>query len=96
MLRKIISSFPFIFKYYSGICTIFYLHRVKHIDLKKLSANENMKVTPEFLERFIIDLKSNGYEFISLDNLYEILIKEKKQKKKIIITLDDGYKPESV
>ena len=55
-----------------------------------------MKVTPEFLERFIIDLKSNGYEFISLDNLYDILIKEKKQKKKIIITLDDGYKPESV
>jgi len=36
MLRKIISSFPFIFNYYSGICTIFNLHRVKHIDLKKI------------------------------------------------------------
>ena len=39
----------------------------------------------EFLEEFIIELKNKGYDFISLDELFEILQSGKKVKKKIIL-----------
>jgi len=51
-----------------------------------------MKVSPEFLEEFILKLKAKGYEFISIDRLYEILQNKEKVKKQIVFTLDDGYK----
>lgn len=92
MIRKLLSSIPFINNYYSGIATIFYLHRVDYIDSNKLFPNENMKVSPEFLESFIVELKSKGYEFISLNRLYEILQNGERVKKQIVFTLDDGYK----
>ena len=95
MIRKFLnflSSIPFIKNYYSGIATILMLHRVDNIDSSKLAPNENMKVSPVFLEKFITILKSEGYEFISLNELYEILLKGYKVKRKIVLTFDDGYK----
>jgi len=89
---NLISSIPFINNYFSGIATIFMLHRVAPFEKDKLFPNENMKISPEFLEKFIIVLKNKGYSFISLDELYEILQKQKKVKKCIVFTLDDGYK----
>lgn len=77
----------------AGMITIFMLHRVCPSNPNKLTPNEtNMRVSPEFLERFIITLKANGYGFISLDDVYNILTKGEKVTKKIVITLDDGYK----
>ena len=72
--------------------TIFMLHRVHPFESNKLFPNENMKVSPEFLDKFIVELKSKGYEFISLDRLYEILNNGEKVQKQIVFTLDDGYK----
>jgi peptidoglycan/xylan/chitin deacetylase (PgdA/CDA1 family) len=89
---KTLSSINFIDKYFSEIAIIFMLHRVNKLDPNRLPQNENMKVTPEFLEKFILELYSKGYEFISLDELYEILKKGKDIKKKAVITFDDGYK----
>jgi peptidoglycan/xylan/chitin deacetylase (PgdA/CDA1 family) len=77
---------------FSGIATIFMLHRVAPFEEGRLIPNENMKISPEFLENFIVTLKKSGYTFISLDELYDILNKQKKVKKCIIFTLDDGYK----
>ncbi len=78
--------------YFMGIATIFMLHRVHPLNNNKLVSNEGLKVSPEFLEKFILDLKSNGYTFISLDRLYEILQNNERVKKQIVFTLDDGYK----
>ena len=72
--------------------TIFMLHRVHPFEPNKLTSNENMKISPEFLEKFIIELKSKGYEFISLDRVHEVLQSGEKVKKQIVFTLDDGYK----
>lgn len=91
MLRDILSDIPFVRRYYSGIATILMLHRVDRKDPKRLHPNENMKVSPERLERIIIDARSNGYEFITLDRLYEILANQERVVKKLVITLDDGY-----
>jgi peptidoglycan/xylan/chitin deacetylase (PgdA/CDA1 family) len=57
----------------------------------KLAPNENMKISPEFLEEFILHLRVKGYEFISLDRLYKILVSGEKVKKQIVFTMDDGY-----
>jgi len=68
------------------------LHRVSNFEKNKLFPNENMKVSPEFLENFIVELKNKGYSFISLDELHKILEKQEEVKKCIVFTLDDGYK----
>lgn len=86
-----ISKLPFIQSHFRGMITIFMLHRVHRFELDKLSSNENMKISPEFLDSFIVELKSKGYEFISLDRVYEILQSGEKVKNKIVFTLDDGY-----
>lgn len=67
------------------------LHRVDSIDKNRLFSNENMKVSPDYLEQFILDSKESGFEFISLDRLYEILINDEKITNQIALTLDDGY-----
>ncbi|HIE59431.1 MAG TPA: polysaccharide deacetylase family protein [Hydrogenothermaceae bacterium] len=92
LLINFLSKIPCINRYFSGIATIFMLHRVAPFEKDRLLPNENMKVPPDFLEKFILELKNEGYEFISLDELYDILKNQKKVNKKIIFTLDDGYK----
>lgn len=72
--------------------TIFMLHRVCPFEEGRLPPNENMKVSPEFLESFIVDLKEKGYDFISLDQVYEILQNKEIVEKKVVFTLDDGYR----
>jgi len=87
-----LSKIEFINRYYSGIGAILMLHRVSHFEKDRLSPNENMKVSPEFLEAFIERSRKKGYTFISLDELYEILTKRKKASKLLVLTFDDGYK----
>lgn len=67
------------------------LHRVNFQDETRIFPNENMKISPEFLENFIIDAKSQGYQFISLDELTSRIKTNQSIKKTIVITLDDGY-----
>jgi peptidoglycan/xylan/chitin deacetylase (PgdA/CDA1 family) len=74
------------------MATIFMLHRVHDFEKNKLPVNENMKITPKFLESFIVELKSEGYSFISLDRLHEILQNNETVEKQAVFTLDDGYK----
>lgn len=91
-MKKLLNSIPLVQNYFSGMIAIFMLHRVHPFESDKLSPNENMKISPEFLENFIIELKTKGYEFISLDRVHEILQNGEKVKKQIVFTLDDGYK----
>lgn len=67
------------------------LHRVSFQDEKRIFPNENMKISPRFLEQFILDAKAKGYNFISLDELLNRLHKKESINKTIIITFDDGY-----
>jgi len=89
---NLISQIPAVNNYYTGVATIFTLHRVFPAEKRKLSVNENMKISPEFLENFIIDLQFQGYEFITLDRLHDILQNQEKVNKQVLLTFDDGYK----
>lgn len=68
------------------------LHRVSHIERDGLWPVEHLKISPDFLEEFILNLISCGYKFISLDQLSDELSAGIIGEKKIIFTLDDGYK----
>ena len=89
---KSLSRISFLREYYTGLATIFTLHRVHPFEEGKLSVNENMKITPEFLENIILELKSKDYSFINLDRLHDILEKNENTEKQIVFTFDDGYK----
>ena len=91
-ILRLLSGNNLINRYFSGIGTVFMLHRVHPFETDKLSPNENLKVSPLFLENFIIELKSKGFSFINLDRLHEILTNKIKAEKQILFTLDDGYK----
>lgn len=65
------------------------LHRVSEIDKNGIFMNENMKVSPSFLENFIQTYK-NRYDFIASTEINERL-RCKNKKKFIVFTMDDGY-----
>lgn len=88
----LIDFLPFLNRHFSGMATIFMLHRVHPLDDAKLSPNEDMKISPEFLDQFIVELKHEGFEFISLDKLHKLLEQDQVVEKKILFTLDDGYR----
>ncbi len=78
--------------YTRGIGTIFMLHRVENVRYPKLTPNEDLKVSPDYLAQVIGILRKKGYSFISLDELTAILTQGKSAKKVIVFTLDDGYR----
>lgn len=95
MLKKLLTS-NLLMKLYihtvlknTALC--FMLHRVAKHDSQRIFSNENMKVSPEFLEYFIVDAKKRGYNFISLDQLHYKLQNKLTLHKCLILTLDDGY-----
>ncbi|RDU73872.1 polysaccharide deacetylase [Helicobacter anseris] len=92
-IKNILSNLPYIKSYFHGDAIILMLHRIAPLDNKKLPENEKLKVDPKALENFIIEAKNNGYNFLSLDELYQKLIDGTfLNKKNLVITIDDGYK----
>ncbi len=69
---------------------VFMLHRVGEIDNKKLFANENMKISPLFLDSFIKEVQKS-YDIIPSTEIRERLSSNNKRKF-VVFTMDDGYK----
>lgn len=76
------------------IAEILTIHRVGIKTKRGIKAFMDLTITPEFLEKKIETLKMEGYRFISIDYLFEILSYNLKleDKKLIVLTIDDGYK----
>lgn len=68
------------------------LHRVAELDSNRQQGNESLKISPATLENLIVRAKRQGYQFISIDKLYEIHTQHIKAKKVLCMTLDDAYK----
>lgn len=68
------------------------LHRVAEYDQSRLKSNEDLKVSPSFLQKTINKYRKAGFIFISLDELYDIITgKSNIDKPFVAFTLDDGY-----
>ena len=75
-----------------AIGIVYMLHHVTMKDYSRIPTNEELNVSPSFLERLIIKYRRNGFDFISLDDLY-VIIKSGIQPERpfIAFTFDDGY-----
>ena len=90
-LLDLAERFPLAGRYYGGMATIVALHRVAEPEPDRLSVNEEMKLSPAVLERFIQDLQSAGHRFISMETLWHHLVTGQPLQKCMVFTLDDGY-----
>ena len=59
---------------------VFMLHRVEETNDSNFRYNENMKVSPLYLEQIILDYKKKGFDFYSLDDIYDLYINGKRAK----------------
>lgn len=76
-------------KRYVGV--ILCLHRVEDIDPNRLWINQELKVSPAFLERLVVKYLKHGIDIISLDEVIS-RITEGSNKPFVCFTFDDGYK----
>lgn len=77
-------------KFRNSVGYVFMLHRVSDIEPNKLFPNENMKVSPAYLDNFIRQTK-NRFNIISISEI-EKYLQTPQKKKFIVFTMDDGYK----
>lgn len=71
---------------------VYMLHHITDKNPNGIPTNEDLKVSPTFLERIILSYKANGFDFISLDELPVILSSVQKLEAPFIaFTIDDGY-----
>ena len=95
MIKKIIDKLAhikFLQHYSSGKGTIFMLHRIGNINPNGISEIENLKVSSEFLEKVILELKQMNYDFISIEQAKDRLLDKYNDKRFAVFTFDDGYK----
>ena len=75
-----------------AIGLVYMLHHVTDKDPNGIPTNEDLKVSPAFLEKIILAYQAKGFAFISLDELSAILSSSQKPKPPFItFTIDDGY-----
>ena len=75
-----------------AIGLVYMLHHICDKDPKRIPTNEELKVSPAFLEKIILKYRSLGFDFISLDQLYNLIFSGiKPQRPFVTFTIDDGY-----
>ena len=79
--------------FHPKIGEIWMLHRVVE-QRSDVPEQRELEVTPDWLEQKILEYKSKGYSFISIDNLTTLNTKHStlNTKKRVCITFDDGYR----
>ncbi len=68
------------------------LHRVAEYDKHRLKPNEDLKISPTFLQNAIDKYRKAGFAFLSLNEVYEVLTGNVSIDKPFVsFTMDDGY-----
>ena len=67
------------------------LHRV--VDSRsRIAANRDLEITADFLEQTILKYRQQGYIFVNLDEVADIIEKGNTKHKFVCFTFDDGYR----
>ena len=75
-----------------AIGLVYMLHHIIEKNPHGIPTNEDLKVSPTFLEGIILKYKKQGFDFISIDQLNKIIKSNKKPERPFIaFTIDDGY-----
>lgn len=71
---------------------VFMLHRVADYEKGRIKNNEDLKVSPRFLQQVIDKYRKGGFAFVSLDEVYELINGTKSIDRPFVsFTMDDGY-----
>src|SRR5262245_17475969 len=54
--------------------------------------NRLLEVTPEFLDRVLIDLRRSELDLVSLDEMHRRLVEGDFRRRFVCVTIDDGYR----
>ncbi len=76
---------------FAGVGGILMLHRVSPVATAPLGIHAGLSVTPQFLDELFPALKTEGYDFIPMDNVPD-RIANPTGKPFLAVTFDDGYK----
>lgn len=68
---------------------ILMLHRV--VEQRSEGENRELEITPEFLRRTIETYRQQGYQFVSIDEAFDIISKGHTKHPFVCLTFDDGY-----
>lgn len=75
-----------------AIGLVFMLHHITEKDSSRIPTNEDLKVSPKYLEKIILKYKAKGFDFISLDQLNDIIKSDVIPERPFVtFTIDDGY-----
>jgi|GEM_PF-561214 len=72
--------------------TMLTLHRVGDRDRSRLSPNESLKVSGDFLEDFVHQARRHGFRFIDLDEAHAQIVRGRVKPRQLVLTFDDGYR----
>jgi peptidoglycan/xylan/chitin deacetylase (PgdA/CDA1 family) len=75
-----------------GIGAIFMLHHISPDKPGRFEPNRILKVSPDFLELVIRQVRASGFEIVSLDEAHFRLIEGNYGKPFVCFTFDDGYR----
>ena len=76
-----------------GVGAIFTLHHVSPRQARQLRAQpRSCKVTPQFLEQVIQQVRAAGFEIVSLDEAHFRLVEGEYGRPFVCFTFDDGYR----
>jgi peptidoglycan/xylan/chitin deacetylase (PgdA/CDA1 family) len=75
-----------------GIGAVFMLHHVNPEKPARFEPNRILRVTPQFLELVIRQVRRSGFEIVSLDEAHFRLIEGDYGKPFVCFTFDDGYR----
>lgn len=77
--------------YHPELGIVLMLHRV--VDSRsRIAANRDLEITADFLERTILEYQQEGYIFVNLDEVADIIEKGNTKHKFVCFTFDDGYR----
>jgi peptidoglycan/xylan/chitin deacetylase (PgdA/CDA1 family) len=76
----------------AGNGVVFMLHHVVPEAQRDFDPNRILRVTPEFLEAVIEQVRASGFDFISLDDVPGRLVAGANSRPFAAFTLDDGYR----
>ena len=71
---------------------VYMMHHICEKDAKLIPTNEDLKVSPSFLERIILRYKKLGFDFVSLNQLNDMIRSGETNRRPFVsFTIDDGY-----
>jgi peptidoglycan/xylan/chitin deacetylase (PgdA/CDA1 family) len=83
---------PFANRFLSGRGAVLMLHRVTRQPRSPLGVNRHLAITPDFLDAALTEVRSLGYEYVSIDEAVERIGASRPGRPFVTVTADDGYR----